>query len=59
VAIAHPGLPAQADSQIFITLADRRDLNGKYTVFGRVATGADVLPRLERGDQIVQMRVKE
>jgi peptidylprolyl isomerase len=49
----------QADSQIYVTLADRPDLNGKYTVFGQVIAGADVLPRLERGDLIRRMSVKE
>ncbi len=50
VAMAHQGNPALADSQIYVTLADRPDLNGKYTVFGHVIAGDDVLPRLERGD---------
>ncbi len=59
VAMAHPGNPALADSQIYVTLSDRPDLNGKYTVFGRVIAGDDVLPRLERGDVIRRMYVKE
>jgi cyclophilin family peptidyl-prolyl cis-trans isomerase len=59
VAMAHPGVPGQADSQMYVTLADRPDLNGKYTVFGQVIAGADVLPRLERGDVIRKMSVKE
>jgi peptidyl-prolyl cis-trans isomerase B (cyclophilin B) len=59
VAMAHPGVPGQADSQVYVTLADRPDLNGKYTVFGQVIAGADVLPRLERGDVIRRVSVKE
>jgi cyclophilin family peptidyl-prolyl cis-trans isomerase len=59
VAMAHPGVPGQADSQMYVTLADRPDLNGKYTVFGQVTSGADVPPRLERGDVIRKMSVKE
>ena len=58
VAMAHPGNPALADSQIYVTLADRPDLNGKYTVFGRVIAGDDVLPRLERGDSVVRMYLR-
>jgi peptidyl-prolyl cis-trans isomerase B (cyclophilin B) len=58
VAVAHPGLPAQADSQIYVTLADRPDLNGKYAVFGRVIEGGDVPARLERGDVITRMYVR-
>ena len=59
VAMAHPGVPGQADSQIYVTLADRRDLNGKNTVFGQVIAGGDVPARLERGDVIRKMSVKE
>lgn len=59
VAVAHPGLPSQADSQIYVTLASRPDLNGKYTVFGQVIEGADVPSRLERGDVIRRMFVRE
>jgi cyclophilin family peptidyl-prolyl cis-trans isomerase len=59
VAMAHPGVPGQADSQIYVTLANRPDLNGKYTVFGQVIDGAEVLPRLERGDLIRKVTVKD
>jgi cyclophilin family peptidyl-prolyl cis-trans isomerase len=59
VALAHPGDPAQADSQIYVTLADRPDLDGHYTVFGHIIAGADVLSRLQRGDLILQMYVRE
>jgi peptidyl-prolyl cis-trans isomerase B (cyclophilin B) len=58
VAVAHLGTPSQADSQIYVTLADRPDLNGKYAVFGRVTSGDDVPGRLERGDQIRRMSLK-
>ena len=59
VAVAHAGLPAQADSQIYVTLAPRTDLNGKYTVFGHVTSGDDVPGRVQRGDLIQRMYVKE
>ena len=59
VAVAHPGLPAQADSQMYVTLADRPDLNGKYAVFGRVIEGEEVPAALERGDLIRRMYVRE
>ena len=58
VAVAHLGNPARADSQIFVTLADRRDLNGRYAVFGRVVNGDDVPAMLEHGDVITRMYVK-
>jgi cyclophilin family peptidyl-prolyl cis-trans isomerase len=59
VALAHPGSPAQADSQIYVTLGDRPELNGRYTVVGRVIGGDEVPARLERGDLILRMYVRE
>lgn len=59
IAVAHAGLPARADSQIYVTLADRPDLNGKYTVFGHVTSGEDVPERIQRGDVIRRMYVRE
>ena len=59
VAMAHPGIPAAADSQIYVTLANRPDLNGKYAVIGRVIEGADVPSRLERGDVIRRAYLRE
>lgn len=58
VAVAHPGVPSEADSQIYVTLANRPDLNGRYTVFGRVTEGAEVPALLQRGDVIVRMSVR-
>jgi peptidyl-prolyl cis-trans isomerase B (cyclophilin B) len=59
VAMAHPGSPAAADSQIYVTLAKRTDLDGYYAVFGRVIAGAEVPATIERGDVITKMYVKE
>ena len=59
VGVAHLGDPAKADSQIYVTLADRPDLNGKYTVFGRIIAGADVPERVQKGDVITRMYVRE
>ena len=59
VAMAHPGVPAQGDSQIYVTLADRPDLDGKYAVFGQVVAGAEVPAALERGDVIRRVFLKE
>jgi peptidylprolyl isomerase len=59
VALAHPGDPAKADSQIYVTLADRPDLDGRYTVFGRIIAGAEVPARIERGDLITRMYVRD
>jgi cyclophilin family peptidyl-prolyl cis-trans isomerase len=59
VAVAHPGTPAAADSQIYVTLDKRPDLDGWYTVFGHVTAGADVPEKIQRGDVITKMYVKE
>ena len=59
VAMAHLGNPALADSQIYVTLANRPDLDNRYTVFGHIVGGDDVPARLERGDLIRRMYLKE
>jgi cyclophilin family peptidyl-prolyl cis-trans isomerase len=59
VAMAHPGSPAAADSQMYVTLAKRTDLDGYYTVFGRVIAGEDVPAQLVRGDTVTKMYVRE
>ena len=58
VGVAHPGLAAKADSQIYVTLADRPDLNLRYTVFGRITSGGDVPARLQKGDLIQRVYLK-
>lgn len=61
VAMAHAGDPAAADSQMYITLADTagtRALDGKYTVFGGVISGMDVVSKIAVDDRIVRMTVK-
>jgi len=58
VGVAHLGNPAGADSQIYITLAPRRDLDGQYAVFGQVISGSDVVESLEVGDVITRAYVK-
>lgn len=59
VALAHPGDPSKADSQIYVTLANRPDLDGRYTVFGHLIAGADVPARIERGDLITRMYIRD
>jgi peptidyl-prolyl cis-trans isomerase B (cyclophilin B) len=59
VGLAHMGEPAQADSQLYITLAPRPDLDGQYVVVGQVVEGRDVPPLLEVGDEILRVYVRE
>jgi cyclophilin family peptidyl-prolyl cis-trans isomerase/HEAT repeat protein len=44
-------------SQFFITLSPQPHLDGKYTVFGRVVNGWDVLDRLAMWDVIDRIRI--
>src|SRR5262245_55047843 len=58
VGVAHAGNPTRADSQIYVTLAERPDLDGKYTVFGRIVSGAEVTDQIQAGDVITRMYVR-
>ena len=44
-------------SQFFITQSPQPHLDGKYTVFGRVVAGMDVVDRLQQWDVIRRVRV--
>lgn len=66
--MARSSSPDSANSQFFICLADSSFLNGKYTVFGEVTDGMDVVDKVKKGsesdngtvdnpDKIVTMRV--
>ncbi|MBI4663425.1 MAG: peptidylprolyl isomerase [Verrucomicrobia bacterium] len=53
ISMARSEEPDSAGSQFFICLADARFLDGKYTAFGQVVKGDDVLERL--GETPTQM----
>ncbi|WP_293861176.1 peptidylprolyl isomerase [uncultured Alsobacter sp.] len=42
--------PNSANSQFFICFDDASFLNGKYTVFGQVVQGMDVVDKIKKGD---------
>jgi HEAT repeat protein/cyclophilin family peptidyl-prolyl cis-trans isomerase len=46
-------------SQFFITHSPQPHLDAKYTVFGRVVAGMDVVDRIEQGDIIRRVRVND
>ena len=46
-------------SQMYITLAARPDLDTRYAVFGQVVSGGDVPAKLQVGDVITKVSVKE
>ena len=58
VGMSHLGNPAGADSQIYITLDARPDLDGRYAVFGQVVQGMDVVSQLQVGDEVRRMSVR-
>lgn len=58
VGVGHSGDPRLADSQFYILLGDQPGLDGKYTVFGSVITGMDVVDRLQRADLLKRATVK-
>jgi cyclophilin family peptidyl-prolyl cis-trans isomerase len=49
--------PETGGSQWFITLTPQPHLDGKYTVFGKVVNGWDVLDRLAPSDTIDRVRI--
>jgi len=48
--MARSSLPDSANSQFFICFGDASFLNGKYTVFGEVTSGMDVVDKIKRGE---------
>jgi len=63
-----PGDVDSANSQFFICFADAPQLKGKYTVFGEVVSGMDVVDKIKKGsksengmvadpDKIIKLRV--
>ncbi len=46
------------DSQFFICITDQPHLDGKYTLFGQVIQGEDVLDNIRQGDKILRMRTR-
>jgi len=69
VAMANSG-PDTNGSQFFITLGPTPDLNGRYTIFGKVTAGLDVVraltprdpqadPEAPAGDKIISVTIEE
>lgn len=45
------------DSSFYILLSPARFLNGKYTAFGQVVSGMEVLSKIEKGDRIASAKI--
>lgn len=58
VAMARTQDPDSADSQFYIALTTLPHLDKKYTVFGQVVEGLDVIDKIEQNDVIVSMVFK-
>ena len=58
VAVAHPGDPRYADSQMYISFAPQPKLDRDFTVFGQVTVGMDVAAKLAVNDIIRRITVK-
>jgi cyclophilin family peptidyl-prolyl cis-trans isomerase len=60
VAMAYPGTDARsADSQFYIVTRPHPDFDGKYTVFGRVIKGIEVVDKIQVGDVLKKAYAKE
>lgn len=58
VGMAHTKDPDSADSQFYICLEPQPFLDGKYTVFGQVVEGLDLLPKFQEGDVMRKVTLK-
>jgi peptidyl-prolyl cis-trans isomerase B (cyclophilin B) len=48
-----------AGSQFYITLAGATELDGQYTVFGKVSSGMDVVDKIVLGDKMKTVKIVE
>jgi cyclophilin family peptidyl-prolyl cis-trans isomerase/HEAT repeat protein len=44
-------------SQFFITHAPQPHLDGRYTVFGHVVSGMEIVDQLQQGDRVISVRI--
>ena len=59
VAMARSNDPDSAGSQFYIVLAPANSLDGKYTVFGIVTSGMDVVDKVRIGDKMKSVKIVE
>lgn len=57
VAMAKTMAPNSAGSQFYITLAPQPMLDGRYTVFGQVVEGMDIVTKIKRGDVMKKVTI--
>lgn len=60
VAMAHfPKNPNSSSCQFYITLSAQARLDGNYSIFGGVVSGMDVVKRIEKGDKMTTVSLRE
>jgi len=59
VAMARSSDPDSAGSQFYITLAPAHFLDGKYTVFGKVVSGMNIVDNVKKGDKMKSVKIIE
>lgn len=59
LAMAKSATPDSAGCQFYVTLAAQPALDGKYTVFGKVTAGLDVVKKITVGDIINRVTITE
>jgi len=59
VAMARSQDPDSAGSQFYITLAPAHFLDGKYTVFGKVTSGMNIVDSIKKGDKMKSVKIVE
>src|ERR1700675_2191782 len=56
-ATARSNDPAPPGSQFYITLAPAHFLDGKYTVFGKVVSGMNIVDNIKKGDKMKTVKI--
>jgi len=51
-AVIQPGKPDSAGAQFFVCVTDQAALTGKYTIFGRVSEGMDVVTKISEAPNV-------
>lgn len=57
LAMARSEDPNSASSQFYIALKPLPELDGRYSVFGKVIKGLDVVDQLQQGDKLIRARI--
>ncbi|VUZ86174.1 cyclophilin [Candidatus Methylomirabilis lanthanidiphila] len=57
--MAKTAAPNSTGSQFYIALAPLSMLDGRYTVFGQVVEGMDIVTKIKRGDVMKKVAVVE